>query len=110
VRSETIARTETANAYNYGKLTNAQAFEASTDDWTIVKTWTPTQDERTRDAHRAGAIRNRAGQVTQSVPVDEPFIVDGEAMMRPLDDNVGNTSAGNIIRCRCVMTMDARET
>ena len=106
VRSETIARTETANAYNYGKLTNAEAFDKTYPEFSLTKTWVPTQDDRTRESHRAGAIKNRAGQVKRTVPINEPFRVDGEDMMRPLDPN---GSAKNVIRCRCVMTMDVKE-
>ena len=103
VRAETIARTETANAYNYGKYTNAEAFDQANDTLQVTKTWVPTQDNRTREAHRAENIQNAQGENKRTVLRSEAFKVDGEDMMRPLD---GSASAGNIIRCRCVMTFD----
>jgi uncharacterized protein with gpF-like domain len=58
------------------------------------KEWLSAIDERTRDAHVAAN-----GQV---VPVEEPFIVDGEELMCPGDSGAG-VSAGNVINCRCTM-------
>jgi hypothetical protein len=103
VRAETIARTETAGAYNHGKYTNAEAFDQTNPTLQVTKTWVPTQDNRTREAHRAENIQNAQGQNRRTVLRAEAFKVDGEDMMRPLD---GNASAGNVIRCRCVMTFD----
>ena len=71
----------------------------------MTKTWVPTQDNRTREAHRAKNIQNVQGENRRTVLREEPFVVDGERMMRPLD---GNASAGNVIRCRCVMTFDVQ--
>jgi len=109
VRAETIARTETANAYNAGKFENARAFDEANDDLVVTKTWVPTQDDRTRDAHRSGAIKNSSGQTARTLPINEAFYVGGEPMQRPLDDNDGRTSAGNVIRCRCVLINDVRD-
>ena len=103
VRAETIARTETAGAYNHGKYTNAEAFDQANATLQVTKTWVPTQDNRTREAHRAENIQNAQGENKRTVLRSEAFKVDGEDMMRPLD---GNASAGNVIRCRCVMTFD----
>ena len=69
----------------------------------MTKTWVPTQDNRTRKAHRAENIQNAQGENKRTVLRSEAFKVDGEDMMRPLD---GNANAGNVIRCRCVMTFD----
>ena len=104
-KAETIARTETANAYNFGKYTNAEAFDQANPTLRVTKTWTPTQDNRTREAHRPGAIENVQGEKKRTVLREEPFVVDGERMMRPLDPA---GSAGNVIRCRCVMTFDVK--
>jgi HK97 family phage portal protein len=104
-KAETIARTETANAYNYGKYTNAEAFDQANPTLQVTKTWTPTQDQRTREAHRPGAIENVQGEKKRTVLREEPFVVGGERMMRPLDPA---GSAGNVIRCRCVMTFDVK--
>jgi HK97 family phage portal protein len=103
VRAETIARTETAGAYNHGKYTNAEAFDQTNPTLRVTKTWVPTQDNRTREAHKAKNIKNVQGENRRTVLREEAFLVDGEKMMRPLD---GNASAGNVIRCRCVMTFD----
>jgi len=104
-KAETIARTETANAYNFGKYTNAEAFDQANPTLRVTKTWTPTQDNRTREAHRPGAIENVQGEKKRTVLREEPFVVGGERMMRPLDPA---GSAGNVIRCRCVMTFDVK--
>ena len=104
-KAETIARTETANAYNFGKYTNAEAFDQANPTLQVTKTWTPTQDQRTREAHRPGAIENVQGEKKRTVLREEPFVVGGERMMRPLDPA---GSAGNVIRCRCVMTFDVK--
>ena len=58
-----------------------------------------------REAHRAKNIKNVQGENRRTVLREEPFVVDGERMMRPLDDGA---SAGNVIRCRCVMTFDVQ--
>ena len=104
-KAETIARTETANAYNHGKYTNAEAFDQANPTLRVTKTWTPTQDNRTRDAHRANAIQNVQGDNRRTVLREEPFVVGGERMMRPLDPAGG---ASNVVRCRCVMTFDVK--
>ena len=104
-RAETIARTETAGAYNHGKYTNAEAFDQANPTLRVTKTWVPTQDNRTREAHRAKNIKNVQGENRRTVLREEPFVVDGARMMRPLDPNGG---AGNVVRCRCVMTFDVQ--
>ena len=99
-RAETIARTETAGSFNYGKFAHAAQIDEENDDVATFKTWVPTQDERTREAHRAENIARR------TIPIDEPFTIDNESMMRPHDPQ---GSAENVVRCRCVLTMDIRE-
>jgi len=99
-RAETIARTETAGSFNYGKFAHAAQIDDENDDVATFKTWVPTQDERTREAHRAENIARR------TIPIDEPFTIDSESMMRPHDPQ---GSAENVVRCRCVLTMDIRE-
>ena len=106
VRAETIARTETAGSYNFGKFTNAQTFGEENPEYQMVKTWVPTQDDRTRKAHRSGAIQTADGRNRRSVFQNQPFRVGGELMMRPLDPNA---SAENVINCRCVLTYSVAE-
>lgn len=105
VKSETIARTETAGAYNAGKFNNSQVFASENPDLDVLKTWVPTQDERTREHHKAANIKNQAGDTRRTVPQNEPFLVNGERMMRPLDPN---GSAENVVRCRCVLIYDVK--
>ena len=104
-QAETIARTETAGAYNHGKYTNAEAFDKTHASLRVTKTWVPTQDERTREAHRAHMIQNVQGDPKRTVLREEAFVVDGERLMRPLDQN---GSPGNVINCRCVLTFDVQ--
>jgi HK97 family phage portal protein len=101
VRADTIARTETARSYNFGKFTNASKFDQENPEFVTVKTWVPTQDERTREEHRASAIKGPNGESRRSVLQEEHFIVGGMRMMHPLDQRGG---AGNVVNCRCVLT------
>ena len=57
-----------------------------------MKQWDTVGDSNVRDAHIAAD--------GQQVPINEPFIVDGESLMFPGDTSLG-ASAGNIINCRC---------
>lgn len=57
------------------------------------KTWRTVGDERVRSAHAAAEGQTKS--------LNEPFIVDGEALMFPGDTSLG-ASAGNVIGCRCV--------
>lgn len=87
-RSTVIARTETISSTNYG---GQQAAKAT--GLTLQKTWLATNDDRTRDTHRDAD--------GQTVPMDEPYIVDGERLMFPGDPD---GSAANVIQCRCTET------
>jgi hypothetical protein len=71
----------------YGNLAQEQMERAGK----ITKRWVTRRDERVREAHAAADW--------QTVPVDEPFIVDGFAMMYP-----GDRSAPTYltVNCRCV--------
>ena len=86
-RAETIARTEVISATNYARVDAAETHGMQ------YKSWLTALDERTRPAH--------ADANGQTVPIDEPFIVDGEDLMEPGDDN---GSAENVINCRCTVT------
>lgn len=85
-----IARTQTTRLENMARL---DAYGVGKDmGYRMVKTWVAVGDARTRDAHR-----HADGQI---VGIDEPFMVDGEKLMYPGDQN---GSAGNVINCRCFM-------
>jgi SPP1 gp7 family putative phage head morphogenesis protein len=91
----TIARTETAPAFNY----------ATTEAWTeseIVgeKEWLTAKDDEVRPHHVEAD-----GQV---VRLEDPFEVDGESLDFPGDPN---GSPENIINCRCTMlpVLDTRK-
>jgi hypothetical protein len=93
-RADVIARTESIDALRAGQH-NAimQAVElGEVDARDAMKTWDSSLDDRTREDHAAAD--------GQTVPVDQPFIVAGEALMYPGDTSMG-ASAGNTIQCRC---------
>jgi hypothetical protein len=101
-RSEMISVTETQNAAENAKFTEAQAFyEAETfglneeiefQQQEMFKYWEAILDERTRPWH--------ADADGQKVLIDEPFEVNGELLMYPRDDSL-DASLDNIINCRC---------
>jgi hypothetical protein len=90
-RAALIARTETHNAASYAHHQYHTILQDSIGT-KMVKRWSATNDARTRNAH---SIANG-----QTVPMDEPFIVDGAEMMHAGDPNGG---ARNNVNCRCVI-------
>lgn len=85
-----IARTETTRVeglarFKVGEQAEKLGFE-------VYKRWVATDDERTRPWHVEAD--------GQEVPLNEPFIVGGEELMYPGDEN---GSAENVINCRCTM-------
>jgi HK97 family phage portal protein len=84
-RARTIAMTETSAAYGQGR------HDALAEAGVTKKKWLASGNPNMRPAH---AEAN--GQV---VGIDEPFIVDGEALDHPGDPN---GSPGNVINCHCV--------
>ncbi len=91
-RASTIARTETQAAASFGAIEEARNAEQEI-GIVLVKEWVPTLDNRTRPAHRDMA--NSPG-----IPLDQDFMVGGEAMDRPGDPKA---SAENVINCRCAL-------
>lgn len=83
----TIARTETAGAYNFGSV---EAWDQS--GVVESKEWLTAGDEAVRDEHQEAE-----GQI---VALDAPFHVGGESLEYP-GDPAG--SAGNVINCRCTV-------
>lgn len=86
-RGRLIARTETHNAQASANHSAAKASGVP-----MVKEWVASRGERTRDWH--------SDADEQTVPIDQPFIVDGEEMQHPGDPSA---SARNVINCRCVV-------
>lgn len=86
-RADTIARTETISAYVNGDWEGAQLLG---EFGPVEKVWVATGDARGREWHTA--------LMDQSLPMDEPFDVDGEPMMYPHDPS---GSAFNVVNCRC---------
>lgn len=84
-RSEAIAQTEVVAASNWAS--NEAAQQSGLD---LEAVWLATEDNRTRPAH--------AEADGQTVPLGQPFEVDGEQLQYP-GDPAG--SAKNVIRCRC---------
>jgi hypothetical protein len=100
-RLDLISAMETGIAADDGKSSEIDAlqdtdaeFEDGTTiaDYKMTKTWIAILDEHTRPAH--------ADADGQEVNYDEPFVVDGEELMEPRDDDLG-ASDENIMNCRC---------
>lgn len=60
------------------------------------KCWIATNDLRTRDWHMDAW--DDYGDKSKAIPLDEPFIVNGEEMMYPGDKSA---SPSNVYNCRC---------
>lgn len=86
-RAMNIALNETNWMYNY--LNHINLIEAGH----LTHTWESMKDERVRNSHVSAD--------NQTVPINEPFIVNGYRMMFPLDDSLG-APISEIINCRCV--------
>lgn len=88
----TIARTESASAYNFATV---EAWR-QTDGMVRGKRWVAIIDEHTRESHRLAD--------GQEVGLEEPFVLEGpdgeERLMFPGD---ADGSPGNTINCRCAL-------
>jgi hypothetical protein len=87
-RANSYARTDTTRAMMLVKLA---VLSSSPFPW--EKKWVANRDERTREAHRI------AGE-GKFISVSDFFIVGGETLLFPADDQNG-ASFGNVINCRC---------
>jgi F like protein len=87
-RARTVAVTEVHRAYNMGAL--AAGLRVSVRGAAVMKTWRAKDDSRTRPAH------DRADG--QTVPINQPFIVNMEPLRVPGDSS---GSPANVINCRC---------
>jgi hypothetical protein len=91
------ARTLVTSAENKGRLDSF--YKAEQDGINLEKFWVATAGERTRTWHaQAGAMYSREN----SIPIDEPFNIDGEQLMCPGDASLG-ASGRNLYNCRCAM-------
>lgn len=86
-RATTIASTETGAAYGFAR------HEAMNKAGIAHKSWLTSHLPNVRLAHAIAEVRN------QRIPIDDPFIVDGEELMYPGDEN---GSPENVINCHCV--------
>lgn len=87
--AERIVRTQLNRAFNSAAAARASDM-ADASGMAIQKEWVATMDDRTRAAHLDAD--------GQRVPMDEPFVVDGEELDYPGDPN---GSPENTISCRC---------
>lgn len=86
-RATEIALNETNWIYNWINHQNLVDKKQNT------HTWVSMRDERVRVSHWEAD--------GQTVPINEPFIINGYKMMFPLDDSMG-APIDEIINCRCV--------
>jgi len=89
-RARTIAATETSAAYGAGR------HEAMTQAGVRFKAWLTSGNANVRPAHEQAGLDYPPDR---GIPVDDPFVVDGEELDYPGDDS---GSAGNVINCHCV--------
>lgn len=88
-RARLIAQTETNRHYNSSLLAHALLVQAQ-DGTPLMKSWETRTDGRERPAHKFADH--------QTVPLQQAYHVDGEAVMFPCDPT---GSAGNVCGCRC---------
>jgi hypothetical protein len=89
-RANVIAQSEVAAAYGTGRDMAMRRAGVK------LKAWLTSGNANVRPAHA------KAGEdytPENAIPIDEPFIVDGEALMYPGDPR---GSAGNVISCHCI--------
>ena len=84
-----IVRTESTRIYNEAQYDSI--LHAEEQGITMTKTWISSRDDRTRESHEM------LDGVT--IPVDEPFEIDGDEGMFPGDFS----RAENVINCRCAV-------
>lgn len=94
-RASTVARTETHNAATFGSIESTRQAAQETGA-RVLKVWLPTLDDRTRPEHLAM-------KDSDPIPLDQKFVVGGEALDRP-GDPIGKPE--NIINCRCAIAFE----
>jgi len=94
-RAKAIAMNELSRAYSNMDWQQIQELGSRLEGVAqVYKVWHSNKDERVRPAHLEAD--------GQEVLWNEPFIVNGEELMYPMDPN---GSPGNTINCRCWMTV-----
>lgn len=96
-RARTVAVTEVHRAFNMGALAASMRAQVRLQQQ-LTKTWNARDDSATRPGH--------ARADGQTVPVNQPFIVNMEPLMMP-GDPAGSPS--NVINCRCRTKMSRRQ-
>lgn len=96
-RSRRIARTEMAKVENFGQMEGYKQTE-----FVERKGWLSAMVPDTRQAH----LDADAEFAENPIPLDDAFIVDGEALQYPGDPN---GSPGNVINCLCTTYPEVRE-
>ena len=102
-REQTIANTETQNAAETSKQTEAEVLTGRTPGVSggvpapspVKKTWVTAGDEKVRTAPF-----DHVSADGQEVSLSEPYIVSGQSLRYPGDTELG-ASPGNVINCRC---------
>lgn len=100
LRGETIARTESIQAFAKGRHEAFEQLRQKLDirDDDFERSWDATMDKVTREDHQAMDGQRRTG--------DDPFEApDGSLMMHPGDLSL-NASASQIINCRCIEQLE----
>jgi len=91
-KARRISRTETAKVENWGELEGYKEAE-----FVDGKGWLCAFVETSREAHKKASNDYEANPI----PLDDPFVVDGETMMYPGDPT--SASPGNVINCLCAL-------
>jgi hypothetical protein len=98
----TIAKTETFDVMNKGSFDQVKN-EATEYGAEVVKFWQHSGNANGRESHiMASEIYNEEN----AIPIDEPFVVDGEDLMYPHDPS---GSAENNINCGCTAVYIVKE-
>jgi hypothetical protein len=95
-RAEVIVRTEMGRVFSAASEARMHQAAAAAGRLGLAlrKKWVSVLDGRERPAHRSAHV-----ETAQSpIPIDQPFVVDGERLRFPLDPA---GSPGNTIQCRC---------
>jgi len=88
-RAKTVATTEVHRTWNFGALAASMRAQVQL-QIQLNKRWMAKDDSATRPGH--------ARADGQTVPVNQPFMVNMEALMAPGDPS---GSPSNVINCRC---------
>jgi uncharacterized protein with gpF-like domain len=97
-RAMTIARTETHTASMRAETETL----IETGLGGVLKIWSATMDERTRDDHEIADMFYSADPIS----LEEAFVVGDSMLMYPGDPN---GEPGQIINCRCVMIYETKD-